>query len=136
MIRLFLFTALLAMAQYETPPDVVSFLHELAGDLANPCPEGPDQCDASAFLKHFDPAMPGYAELRADVKELVTRGGVGSAIEIATESGDDTRRSMELDWTLEFTDQAQRRSLIKCTIQKKGKKWEFIALEPIDFFKR
>jgi hypothetical protein len=131
----FLLAGLLAMAQYETPPDVMQFLHELAGDLANPCPEGPDACDASAFLKHFDPAMPGYAEIRAEVQELAARGGVGSAIEVASESGDGKRRVLELDWTLEFTDQPQRRELIRCTIEKKGRAWKFVAFQPTDFFK-
>ncbi|HLH38823.1 MAG TPA: hypothetical protein VKX39_06720 [Bryobacteraceae bacterium] len=135
MIWIFLLAGLAAMAQYETPPDVMQFLHELAGDLANPCPEGPDACDAGAFLQHFDRAMPGYAEISSEVKELVARGGVGSAIEIASDSGDEKKRVMELDWTLEFTDQPQRRELIQCRIEKKGKKWEFVAFKPVDFFR-
>jgi len=143
MIRLLLMTCLLASAQESTPPDVVNFLRDVGTDLANAHPDPLKHPDLSAgqFLDHFDPAMPGFAKLQAYVAELTARVEVGSAIEIASESGDDRQREMQLDWVLELRDDTlnqdkpPRRELIKCTIEKKGKKWKFVAFEPIEFFK-
>jgi hypothetical protein len=143
MIRLLLMTAALAMAQDETPPDVIQFLRELGTDLANAHADPVNQPYANPrqFLDHFDPAMPGFTKLREYVEDLTARVGVGSVIEVASESGDERKREMQLDWVLEILDKtliqdkSPRRELIKCTIEKKGKKWKFVAFEPVEFFK-
>jgi len=142
-IRLFLIAGVVAMAQYNTPPDVVSFLRNVASDLSNSHPDPVNQPSLSPreFLDHFDPSMPGYTKLRDYVEELTARVSVGSSIEIVSESGDEKKRDMQLDWVLEMhddtmqQDRPRRRELIQCTIEKKGKKWKFVAFSPIDFFK-
>jgi hypothetical protein len=128
MTRLLLTVVALAMAD---SPEMVNFLRSTAAALA----EAHDQHDAREFLDHFDRAMPGFATRRDEVEELVARAEVGSAIEIATESGDDNRRALDLDWVLEIQDQRPRRKVVKCTVEKRGKDWKFTSLEPIDFFK-
>lgn len=128
MIRLLMTLAALAMAD---SPEMVTFLRSTASALA----EAHDEHNAREFLDQFDHAMPGFATLRDEVEELVARAEVGSAIEIATESGDENQRTLELDWVLEIQDQQPRRKVVKCTIEKRGKGWKFTSLEPIDFFK-
>jgi hypothetical protein len=128
MMRLLLVAAALAMAD---SPEMVNFLRSTAAALA----EAHDEHDTRAFLDQFDHSMPGFATLRDQVEELVARAEVGSAIEIATESGDENRRTLELDWVLEIQDQRPRRKVVKCTVEKQGKNWKFTRLEPIDFFK-
>ncbi len=106
------------------------FLRSAATILA-----GAHEMGAREFLGLFDSSMPKYADLRANVEALVARAEVGSAIEIASDSGDDRRRVMELDWLLEIQDRAPRRQVVKVTIEKRGKKWIFTSIEPVDFFK-
>jgi len=141
MIGLLLVTAALLAAQettqVTTPPDVVDFLRALGTDLANAYPDPLNHPDRSAreFLDHFDPKMPGYEKLRDEVEELTTRAEVGSVIEVASESGDERRRVMELDWVLEIQDRSPRRQLVKCTIEQKRKRWKIVSFDPINFFK-
>lgn len=149
MKRLFLLTSLLAiaqcaMAQWDTPPDVVQFLRDVGTDLANAHMKDPINESYSGperFLDHFDSSMKGYSQLREYVRELISRTEIGSAIEVAQDSGDDHKREMKLDWTLEIHDQTMRqdrpprRELVKCTIEKRGKTWKFVAFEPIELFK-
>ncbi len=128
MIRLLVAIGALAMAD---SPEMVNFLRSVAADLA----EAHEDHSARQFMEHFDSAMPGFTVLRDEVEELAGRGEVGSVIEIATETGEDNRRTLELDWVLEIQDQAPRRKVVKCTVEKQGKNWKITSLEPIDFFK-
>lgn len=128
MIRLLLAVAALATAE---TPEMVTFVRTTAAALA----EAHDDHNARQFLDRFDSAMPGFATLRDEVEELVARAEVGSAIEIATETGDENRRVLELDWVLEIQDKPPRRKVVQCTVEKRGKDWKITSLEPIDFFK-
>jgi len=114
----------------ETPADVIQFLRSTGTILADAHEDGPGQ-----FLGRFDRDMPNYAALRENVESLVARWEVGTAIEIVTDSGDEKRRVMDLDWLLEVQDHRPRRQIVKCTIEKRGKSWTFVALDPVDFFK-
>lgn len=133
---LLLFTGL-AMAQETTPADVIDFVRSLGMDLASAHPDPLNRPDQSPkeFLDHFDPAMAGFETLRQEVEELTARSEVGSVIEIAADSGGDRKRTMQLDWVLEIQDRSSRRQLVKCAIEKKGRKWTIVAFEPIEFFK-
>ncbi len=129
--NIFALTAAIALNAFaQAPADVVLFLRGTATVLANAHENGPRE-----FLDRFDRQMPQYAAMRANIEELVARAEIGSAIEIVSDSGDDRRRVMELDWILEIQDKAPRRQVLKCTIEKLGKNWKFVALEPVDFFK-
>ena len=133
-IGLSLIAAAIAWAQ--SAPDVVDFLHSTAAALASAHdPQSTGRPDARPFLEQFDPAMPGFAELRAEVEELVSRAEVGAAIEVASDEGDDNKRVLQLDWVLEIEDQRPRRKIVKCTIERMHKVWKITALDPIDFFK-
>jgi len=125
--RSILFAAVICAAQ---PEDVIQFLRSAATALADAHQNG-----AREFLDRFDPAMPDYEKFRGYVEALTARVEVGSAIEIVSDSGDDQRRKLELDWLLEIQDQRPRRQIVKCTIEKRGKKWKFTSIEPVEFFK-
>ncbi len=128
------FIAVLAMA--DTPADVVDFFRMTAEALATAhSDDNQFPSDARAFLDRFDPKMPGYGKLRDEVQALVAAVQVGSAIEIVSDEGDDQKRSLELDWVLEIEGQQPRRKIVKCRIERQGKKWKIVALEPVDFFK-
>ncbi len=83
--------------------------------------------------------MPGYAKLRDLVNALLAQGDVGSSIEILRQSGDDRRRDLDLDWILEFTRNdlptEHRHASLKCALEREGKSWKIVSLDPIDFFR-
>src|ERR1700677_2928704 len=74
-----LFFALPAFAQL--PADVLATLTDAAAALAND--------DPPAFLDQFDRAMPGFADLRANVEGLLGASQVTSTIEPVSNQGDD-----------------------------------------------
>ncbi len=112
------------VAAAETPPDVLDFFRTAAEALS--------QSHPSEFLGKFDRKMPGYDQLRYEIEGL---RDVGSTIEVVSDEGDDHRRSLELDWLLEVADQKPRRMIVKCRIEREGKKWMITALDPVEFFK-
>ena len=120
----------------DPPPDVIDFFRSVTRALAEARPDDPRlPANASAFFDHIDPRMKGYADLHAYVDDLVSRVDIGSAVEFVTDEGDANKRTLDLDWVLEIGDQAPRRRVLKCVIEKRGKKWKITALDPVDFFK-
>jgi hypothetical protein len=91
-------------------------------------------------MNAFNPAMPGYEELRANVTGLLNEAQVQSAIDLVEEEGDDRSRTVELDWLLHIVDQydnalaERRQQRVKCRVEKSGKKWRIASLEPLQFF--
>lgn len=134
---LFLITSALAMAQLpQTPKSAIDFLASTASALSEAHSEQPSiASDAGPFLDHFDSNMPGFAALRDEVEALVAEADVSSSIEIVSDDGDDRKRTLELDWILQIEGQSTRRKILKCTIERRKKDWQFTALDPIDFFK-
>jgi hypothetical protein len=131
---LFLMAAAIAVAQ--TPADVVEFFRATANALAEAHSKDRDfSSDAGPFLDRFDPNMPGFATLRDEIQALVSAGPVGSVIDFVSDDGDNQSRALELDWVLEIADQEPRRQILKCSIERRGKKWKITKLEPIEFFK-
>ena len=96
--------------------------------------------NAIEFMNAFDPAMPGYEALRADVTALVSEADVQSSIELVEEEGDDRSRAVELDWLVRIVDRQddavaeRRQERVKCRVEKSGKKWSIAGLEPLRFF--
>ena len=122
---LLLFAAVAAQAQ--TPKDVV----ELFGGVA----EALSSNEPGDFLDHFDRNMPGYGVLRDEIRALLDGSDVGSSIEIVTDEGNDRRRTLQLDWLLQINRDAPRRQIEKCAIERQGRKWKIVALDPVEFFK-
>jgi hypothetical protein len=133
---------LAAMLLFEDPPkDVIDFFRSVAAALADSDRAGNDKTlgltrHATRFLDHFDKSMPGYAEFRDQVENMVGEGAVSTNIDFINTEGDDKKRTLDLDWLLQCEGQSPKRAVIKCTIEKRGKKWKITSIAPIDFFKR
>jgi hypothetical protein len=126
---------LAAPARAQSASDVVLFVRSLASTLAQAHDaDGLGRADAGPFLDHFDPKMPGFSTLRDEIESLVTRAEVGSSVEILSDEGDSSKRTLKLDWILEIQDQRPRRQLITCTIERQKKDWKITAIEPLTFF--
>jgi hypothetical protein len=91
------------------------------------------------FLDAFDSKMPGYDQLRSNVTALLQQGDIESSAELVGSEGDDHRRSLDIDWILSVVGRDtginifQRRQRVKCQVERQGKKWRIVALEPLDF---
>jgi hypothetical protein len=110
----------------DAPKDVLAFIRTAGEALANQ--------DADDFLSHFDPKMPGYAKLSDDVQALLARSEVSSTIEIISDSGDNQKQTLELDWLLQIDQNAASRRIVKCVLEKQGKKWKFVSFDPLNLF--
>ena len=129
---LLLFFSTLVLA--DTAADVLDVFTSAAEGLIND--------DPASFLDSFDGNMPGYAALQDNVKGLLAAYNVGATIEVITDEGDDRKRTVELDWLLILSQkgatnspQQTRRQVVKCTVERRGKRWKITALEPIDLFR-
>jgi len=92
------------------------------------------------LLDSFDRAMPDYDKLRLLVAGLVEQADVSCNVEITSNEGDDSERSLTLDWILTIEPKqdspgaTQREKTVKCRLKKMGKKWKIVSFEPIDLF--
>ena len=124
---------LLALFAPDDPPkDVIEFFGSAAESLTN----AHDHGNARAFLDHFDSSMPGFVALRDQVEAMIAADEAGSTIEVVSDQGDDKKRTLDLDWLLEVDGNRPKRAVIKCTIEKRGKKWKITRLEPVSFFQK
>ena len=111
----------------DAPKDVLDFFRTAAEALADK--------DASAFLEHFDVKMTSYETLSSEVQALLERSEVASSIEVVEDHGDDQKHMLQLDWLLRIDMDLPRRQIVKCTIEKQGRKWKITVFDPVDFFK-
>src|SRR5271157_245785 len=81
---------------------VWDLLSESLASLADPSGGPPAERGyvPANFLAAFDPRMPGFDQLRANVTALLQQGDVESSVELAASDGDDRRRTLQLDWVL------------------------------------
>jgi hypothetical protein len=92
------------------------------------------------FMDAFDKDMPDYNRLKGAVTSLVNQAEVSSSVEPLTDEGDDTRRTVELDWYLEVRSLlpdgpiVRRREVVRCELRKQKKHWKIVALKPMEFF--
>jgi hypothetical protein len=115
-------------ARADPPKEVIQVLSDAAEALANN--------DADVFLGLIDSRMPGYESLSAEIHYMVgAEDEIDSAVEIVTSSGGDQKYELALDWVLKFGLDAPRRAIIKCTLERQGRKWKITSLSPVEFFK-
>jgi hypothetical protein len=116
--------------------DPAADAYQLVGSAVAYLSEG----DARGFLSCFDPEMDGYDDLAARISGLLRACAVQSSVEVLRNEGDDSVRSLELDWLLQLklhyeTEQVERRrEVVKCRVRKLGKKWKFVSLAPQSLF--
>ena len=106
------------------PPEQMEVFRAVSEALANQ--------DADAFLDQFDPKMPQYEKLRDEIQDLFGMAQeIGSTIDVITMDGN----KLELDWLLKIDNAEPRRQIVKCQVEKQGKKWKITALDPVEFFR-
>ena len=111
------------------PPAQMEVFRAVSEALAN--------LDTDAFLDQFDRQMPEYDKLRDEIRDLVgTAQEIGSTIDVITDEGDEQKRTLELDWLLKIDNQEPRRRVVKCRVEKQGKKWRITTLEPLELFRK
>ena len=97
--------------------------------------------DPAMFVEAVDPAMPHFDEFRRDVVALTDLATLTNSIEVLSDTGDDTHRAEELDWYLEILGKSdphpleQRREVVKFRLERKGKKWKIVSIDPLNFFR-
>lgn len=116
----------------EVQQEVLDFFTDLAASLSAK--------DAQQFLAAFDPAMPGYAKLRDGVTGLTRAGDIESSVVVVSDEGDATHRSVEVDWRIRVkndfnaTASVPREQRLHCKLEKRGKKWKIVSLDPVGYF--
>jgi len=92
------------------------------------------------FLDSFDRGMPDFDKLRFNVAGLMGQSDVSCNVEIASNEGDDSERTLTLDWILTIEPKqdspgaTEREKTVKCRLKKTGKKWRIVWFEPLDLF--
>ena len=122
----------LMQVRADSSSDVISLVGSMAAALT--------AVNVSEFMDAFDKNMPGYDELKIQVTALVNQADVTSSVEPIQEGGDDTNRTIDLDWFLQVRSLiengpiVQRRQVVHCELRKEKKKWKIVSLKPLDFF--
>jgi len=119
---------------FDTEADVRDLLTGLASDLASE--------NARSFMLKIDRGMEGYSGLEANVQAMVKAADVANSIEILDFNDKTGKVQVTLDWYLELRHREgaellsteRRREQVKCSIEKRGKKWIVTKLEPLSFF--
>ena len=130
--RVLLLAPLAACLRADSEKEVEELIASAASALSAGKPE--------LFLDAFDPAMPEFAKLRYNVVGLTSQADVSCNIEVVSNEGDDTARSLTLDWilTIERMDNGlpttRRQKTVKCQLKKTGKKWRIVSFDPLDLF--
>ncbi|MBZ5635290.1 MAG: hypothetical protein LAO55_19365 [Acidobacteriia bacterium] len=124
-----LLAASLTAAGQNRPPEQMEVFRAVSEALANR--------DADAFLDQFDRQMPQYEKLRDEIQDLFgLTQEIGSTVDVITDEGSEQKRALELDWLLKIDNEKPRRQIVKCHVEKQGKKWKITSLEPVDFFQK
>lgn len=116
----------------DTHDDVVDLFASMAAALS--------EINVPQFMDAFDKDMPDYGKLKNNITGLVNQAEISSSVEPLKDDGDDTRRTVELDWYLEIRSLlpdgpiAHRRQVIRCELRKDKKRWKIVSLKPVEFF--
>lgn len=92
------------------------------------------------FMDAFDKQMPDYDKLKGAITALTNHAEVTSAIEPVKDEGDETKRSVDLDWYMQVRSLLQdgpivtRREVVHCELRKEGKHWKVVSIAPVEFF--
>jgi hypothetical protein len=116
----------------DTHADIIDVFTAMAAALSD--------SNVPEFMNAFDKNMPGYGKLKNDITALITQADVSTSAEPIKEEGGDATHTMDLDWFLQVHSQylngptVNRREVIHCELQKQGKHWKIVSLQPMEFF--
>jgi len=121
---------LLVCLHADTHDDVIDLFTSMAAALS--------EINVPQFMDAVDKDMPDYDKLKIGVTALVRQADVSSSVEPLSDEGDDTKRTVDLDWYLEVllpdNQLVRRREVVHCELRKEKKHWKIVALKPIEFF--
>jgi hypothetical protein len=123
--RWLLLLPLAACLRADSEKDARDLMASLAGALS--------AGKVELFLDAFDPAMPDFDKLRFQRGGLTSQADVSCNIEIASNEGDDSERTLTLDWIL-IEPSSPGEKTVKCRLKKVGKKWKIVSFAPVDLF--
>jgi len=130
--RVWLLASLAACLRADSEDDVWEVLGRMASSLS--------AGNVPAFLDPIDRSMSGLEDLRVNLNALLGQAEVQSSLELISNEGDDSARTVEADWLLRITRRDEtsgarkRQQNVKCGFRKMGKKWKVVSLEPRSFF--
>jgi hypothetical protein len=122
-------------AGFFAPPDTHSAwdtVFEFAAALQNQ--------DAAPDMEQFDRAMGGYADLKSAIAGLWTRYQIEPSLDLISNEGDDTHRTLQIDWVLTLqnpqdpVDSIRREASVLFKLERRGKGWRIVSLVPASFF--
>lgn len=127
---------LLPLAACLAAPDSETEVRDVIASAAGALSAG----KVELFLDSFDSKMPGFDKLRYNIVGLTSQADVSCNVEILQNEGDDSDRTLTLDWILSIERKdnglptTQREKTVKCQLKKTGKKWRIVSFEPLDLF--
>jgi hypothetical protein len=139
--RMLLLSSLAPLLRADSAQQVWNLFGDMAGALSAGNPEG--------FLTAFAKSMPGYHQLSVDVTALVAQFEIQCSVDFNQNEGNDQKRAVEADWLLilrprvsistvgdphEVMATASREKMLKCTVEREGRKWKITSLDPANFF--
>jgi len=71
---------------------------------------------------------------------LTGQADVANSLDGVSDEGDETHRTEEFDWFMQIVGKSesrpveQRRAVVKFRLERRGKKWKIVAIDPLHFF--
>jgi hypothetical protein len=96
--------------------------------------------EAAPGLAQFDRAMPGFQDFKASLAALWARYRIEPSLDLISNEGDDTHRTLQIDWALtlrnpeDTVDSKRREQPVTCRVEKQGKAWRIVAINPANLF--
>ena len=115
--RTLLFVPMAACLRADSAQEVWDLFVSMASALS--------ESNAEGFLDAFDPAMPGYRDLRWNVSALTREAELQSSVEFLRNEGDDRGRAVEVDWILDIVDRQntaaskRREQRLTCRLERR-----------------
>jgi hypothetical protein len=95
---------------------------------------------AAPGLAQFDRTMPGVQDLKASIAALWARYQIEPSLDLISNEGDDTHRTLQMDWMLTLrnpqdpVDSSRREQAVTCRVEKQGKAWRIVSFTPVTLF--
>jgi hypothetical protein len=96
--------------------------------------------DAVPGMEQFDRAMLGYTDLKTALTALWTRYQIEPSLDLKSNEGDDTHRTLQIDWVLTLqnqqdpVDSTRREASLVFKVAREAKGWRIVSLDPAAFF--
>jgi len=96
--------------------------------------------NGAGFMAGFDKNMPDFSRLQGYIDALISQAVVSSSIDPVKDEGDDSKRSVDLDWILQIRSREasgpliERHETVHAELVKQKKGWRIVSIAPLNFF--